>query len=176
MPMPSAASYRMIAPLKPPLAEATMTASEVAMNRALPRPQPARKPTMPLMVLAEPASVANTTMSTRPTISVRLAPIRLDTQPVISIATAMISRYLVKSSSTWLGLALSWLAGAGRIGSTRPMPMNDITQANATAQTALGWRKGLPVGSVAADPVMRFLSSGVRGDIGRRAQVPATRR
>jgi hypothetical protein len=38
MPRPSAVSYRMIAPAKPPLAEATMTARLVAMNRALPRP------------------------------------------------------------------------------------------------------------------------------------------
>src|SRR6476660_10337765 len=32
---------------------------------------------------------------------------------------------------------------AGRIGSTRPMPMNDTTQANATAKTAFGCRNGL---------------------------------
>src|ERR1700689_3388857 len=32
---------------------------------------------------------------------------------------------------------------AGRIGSTSPMPMNDTTQANATAKTAFGCRNGL---------------------------------
>src|SRR5271155_3598929 len=32
---------------------------------------------------------------------------------------------------------------AGRIGSTRPMPMKDTTQANATAKTAFGCRNGL---------------------------------
>src|SRR6187399_1420558 len=32
---------------------------------------------------------------------------------------------------------------AGRIGATRPMPMNDTTQANATAKTAFGCRNGL---------------------------------
>ena len=92
MPTPSAVSYRMIAPAKPPVAELTITASEVAMNSALPRPQPARKPTMPSMEFAVPASAANATMSTRPAIRVRLAPRRLDTQPVTSIATAVTTR------------------------------------------------------------------------------------
>ncbi len=82
----------MIAPANPPLAELTITASEVAMNSALPSPQPARKPTMPPMLSDEPASAANTTMRTRPVISVRLAPIRLDTQPVTSMATAVTTR------------------------------------------------------------------------------------
>ena len=92
MPTPSAVSYRMIAPAKPPLAELTITARDVAMNSALPRPQPARKPTIPPMLSADPASAAKTTMSTRPVISVRLAPIRLDTQPVTSMATAVMTR------------------------------------------------------------------------------------
>ena len=82
----------MIAPPNPPEAELTMTDSDVAMNSALPRPQPARKPTMPPMLPEAPASAANTTISTRPAISVRLAPIRLDTQPVTSIATAVTTR------------------------------------------------------------------------------------
>ena len=82
----------MIAPPKPPLAEPTMTASEVAMNRALPRPQPARKPMMPLMLSVEPASAANTTMIARPTTRVRFAPSTLETQPVTSIATAVTTR------------------------------------------------------------------------------------
>ena len=30
-----------------------------------------------------------------------------------------------------------------RIGSTRPRPMNETTHANATADTAVGWRNGL---------------------------------
>ncbi len=42
MPSPSAVSYSTIAPAKPPLADATITASEVAMNNAFPTPQPAR--------------------------------------------------------------------------------------------------------------------------------------
>ncbi len=92
IPRPSAASYRMIAPAKPPLAEATMTARLVAMNRALPRPQPARKPTMPPIEFDVPASAANTTMRTSPTSKVRLAPMRLDTQPTTSIATAVTTR------------------------------------------------------------------------------------
>ncbi len=40
MPRPRAVSYRTMAPANPPLAEATITASEVAMNRALPTPRP----------------------------------------------------------------------------------------------------------------------------------------
>ncbi len=82
----------MIAPAKPPLAEATMTARLVAMNSALPRPQPARKPTIPPIESEAPASAANTTMITRPTTSVRLAPIRLETAPTTSIATAVTTR------------------------------------------------------------------------------------
>ncbi len=66
MPTPSAVSYSTIAPAKPPLAEPTMTASEVAMNSALPRPQPARKPTMPSMLPDVPASAENTTIRTSP--------------------------------------------------------------------------------------------------------------
>ncbi len=46
-------------------------------------------------------------------------------------------------SVTWLGEAFSWCEMAGRIGSTRPMPMKDTTQAKATAKTAFGCRKGL---------------------------------
>jgi len=49
----------------------------------------------------------------------------------------------VNSSVTSLGEACSWLEMAGRIGSTRPMPMNDTTHASATAKTAFGCRNGL---------------------------------
>src|SRR6201994_3067352 len=143
MPPPGAVSYSTIAPANPPLAEATMTASEVAMNSALPTPQPARNPMIALMVGEAPAAALNTTIRIRPAISVFLAPIRLDTQLVISMATAVTTRELVNSSVTSLGEACSWLEMAGRIGSTRPMPMNEMTQANATAKTALGWWNGL---------------------------------
>ena len=47
-------------------------------------------------------------------------------------------------SDTWLGVASSWTAMLLRIGSTRPMPMKAITQANATAHTARGWEKNEP--------------------------------
>jgi hypothetical protein len=47
---------------------------------------------IPLMLPALPASAAKTTMSTSPTIRVRLAPMRLDTQPVTSIVTAVTTR------------------------------------------------------------------------------------
>ena len=92
MPTPSAVSYSTIAPAKPPLAEATMTASEVAMNSALPTPQPARNPMIPLMLGEAPASALNTTIRISPAISVFLAPSRLETQLVISIATAVTTR------------------------------------------------------------------------------------
>ena len=92
MPRPSAASYNTIAPAKPPCAEATMTASEVAMKRALPSPQPARKPMMPPIDWEKPASAENVTMIARPAMSVRLAPSRLETQFVTSIATAVTTR------------------------------------------------------------------------------------
>ena len=62
------------------------------MNRALPSPQPARKPTIWLIVSELAAASENTTISASPTMSVRLAPIRLDTQPVTSIATAVTTR------------------------------------------------------------------------------------
>ena len=89
MPRPRAASNRMIAWAVEPRAETTMVASAVAMNSALPRPQPARKPTMAPMESESPASAENTMISARPTISVFLAPIRLETTPVISMATPM---------------------------------------------------------------------------------------
>ena len=92
MPTPRAVSYKTMAPANPPLAEATMTASEVAMNSALPTPQPARKPMIPPMLGAAPASALNTTIRISPAISVCLAPSRLDTQLVISIATAVTTR------------------------------------------------------------------------------------
>ena len=47
-------------------------------------------------------------------------------------------------SETWLGVAFSLTAMSFRIGSTRPMPMNAMTQAKATAHTARGWEKNEP--------------------------------
>ena len=93
----------------------------------------------------DPASAAKTTIRMSPQISVHLAPIRLDTQLVISIAMAVTTRYDVNSSVVSLGEACSWFEIAGKIGSTRPMPMKDTTQANATANTALGCLNGLTV-------------------------------
>ena len=92
MPSPSAVSYSTIAPANPPVADATMTASEVAMNSALPTPQPARKPMMPPIEGDAPAAALKMTMRVSPAIRVFLAPRRLDTQLVISIATAVTTR------------------------------------------------------------------------------------
>jgi hypothetical protein len=47
---------------------------------------------MPEIEPDAPASALKATMRTSPAISVRLAPIRLDTQLVISIATAVTTR------------------------------------------------------------------------------------
>src|SRR5580693_8948879 len=158
MPTPSAVSYSTIAPANPPLADATMTASEVAMNRAFPTPQPARNPMISLIEPDEPASAAKATIRMSPQISVHLAPIRLDTQLVISIATAVTTRYDVNSRVVSLGEACSWFEIAGKIGSTRPMPMKDTTQANATAKTALGCLNGLAAEPWGA-PLMKLYSS-----------------
>ena len=62
----------------------------------------------------------------------------------------------MNSSVTWLGVASSCSESAGRIGSTSPMPMNEITQANATAHTARGWRNGLTPGDELTGPVCRI--------------------
>ncbi len=48
----------------------------------------------------------------------------------------------MNSSSTWLGVACSFVRSEARIGSTRPMPMKQMTQAKATAQTAFGCLNG----------------------------------
>ncbi len=82
----------MIAPATPPLAAPTMTASAVAMNRALPSPHPARKPTIAPTDPEAPASVLNVTIRARPASRVRFAPNRLLTTPVTSMATPVIAK------------------------------------------------------------------------------------
>ena len=90
--MPRAASYSTIAPAIPPLDAPTMTASAVAINSPCPRPHPARKPIMPSSPWEAPASPLNTAVRSNPTTSVLLAPMRDETQPVTSIATAVTVR------------------------------------------------------------------------------------
>jgi hypothetical protein len=75
----------MTAPATPPLAEPMMTDSAVAMNSALPRPQPARRPTIAPMLSEAPARALKTMMRTSPAMSVRLAPMRVATALVTSI-------------------------------------------------------------------------------------------
>jgi hypothetical protein len=79
----------MIACATDPLADITIVARAVAMNSALPSPQPARKPTIAPTVSDDPASAEKTMISARPASRVRLAPMRLETTPVTSIATPM---------------------------------------------------------------------------------------
>lgn len=79
----------MIACATEPREALTMVARAVAMKSALPRPHTARNPTMPPTVSCVPASPAPTMMIASPMSRVRLAPMRLDTQPVMSIATPM---------------------------------------------------------------------------------------
>ncbi len=79
----------------------------------------------------------------------------------------------MNSSETCAGVAASCCASAGRIGSTSPIPMNEMTQAKATAQTAFGWRNGLtpPPGDDAApcddDPVATTTSLTRLAGLGR---------
>src|SRR6478735_2654250 len=167
MPRPSADSYSRIAAALPPAAVPTITARAVDTNRALPSPQPARKPTSSATDEEVPDRAAKTTTRARPARRVLRPPMRLETKPVTSIATAVIRKYEVKSRDTWLGVASRPLAMDGRIGSTRPMPMNATTDAPAVAQTAFGWRRMLtgfwlngssPV--AAPDGMGLFLSTG----------------
>ena len=157
----------MIAPPIPPLAAPTMTDSAVAMKSALPRPQPARKPAICATVPDAPASALNTITSASPPSSARLAPTRDATNPVPSIATPVIAKYVVKSIVTWLGDASRSCARTGRIGSTSPIPMKAMTAANATAHTAFGWR---------SRPVLtRSPRRGARGSAPRRRASRAPR-
>ena len=55
----------------------------------------------------------------------------------------------MNSSSVSAVVAPSSALIAGRIGSTRPMPMKAITHANATAHTDFGWRRMLAGASTA---------------------------
>lgn len=92
MPRPSAASYRTIAALLPPEAAPTMVASAVEMNRALPRPQPARNPITASTLPLKAHSSANTTISASPMSRVAFAPMRLEIQLVTSIARPVTNR------------------------------------------------------------------------------------
>ena len=82
----------MIACFTEPDAALTIVARAVAMKSALPRPHRARKATMPPMVSWLPANAAPMMMKARPTRRVRLAPMRLLTQPVPSMATPVTAR------------------------------------------------------------------------------------
>lgn len=138
MPRPSADSYSRIAAALPPAAAPTITARAVETKRALPSPQPARKPTSSATEDEVPESAAKTTTSARPASRVLRPPMRLETKPVTSIANAVIRKYEVNSSDTWLAEASRPWAMDGRIGSTRPIPMKATTEAPAVAQTAFG--------------------------------------
>lgn len=59
------------------------------MNKALPTPQPPRNQTIPDTPDDIPARALKATIKERPTTSVFFAPMREDTHPVISIATAV---------------------------------------------------------------------------------------
>ena len=76
----------MIACATDPRAARTIVARAVAMKSALPSPHTARQPTTPAMVSWVPASPAPMMITARPSSSVRFGPIRLETQPVPSIA------------------------------------------------------------------------------------------
>jgi len=72
-----------------PRAELTIAVNAVAMNSALPSPHTARKATTPATESCMPARPAPAMITTRPINRVRLTPRRLETTPVISIASPM---------------------------------------------------------------------------------------
>ena len=82
----------MIALSTPPLAAPTMVASAVEMNKALPKPQPARNPMIISTESDSPAAAAKITISASPISNVRFAPIRLETKLVKNIASPVITR------------------------------------------------------------------------------------
>ena len=82
----------MIAPETPPDAAPMITASAVAMNSALPRPQPARNPTISPIDPDAPASALKAITRARPTSSVLRGPMRLETKPVTSIERPVMAK------------------------------------------------------------------------------------
>lgn len=76
----------------PPAAAPTMTARAVETNSALPSPQPARKPTSSPTDPEVPESPAKTTTSASPSSRVLRPPMRLETKPVTSMASAVIRK------------------------------------------------------------------------------------
>ena len=82
----------MIALVRPPDAAPTITDSAVAMNSALPSPQPSRKPAISKTLPAAPASPANRTTRASPASRVRRGPMRLAAQPVMSIDTPVMAK------------------------------------------------------------------------------------
>ena len=82
----------MIAPPLGPAVAPTIAARAVEMNSALPSPQPARNPMISLTDPAPAASVAKSTTSTRPIISVRFTPTAEANQLVKNMAIAVMKR------------------------------------------------------------------------------------
>ena len=90
MPRPSAASKRMIAWAVEPRDGADDRGQRGRdEERVAQAPAGAEADDLRRRCSEEPASAAKTMISTRPMSSVRLAPIRLETTPVTSIATPM---------------------------------------------------------------------------------------
>ena len=108
------------------------------MKNALPSPHTARSATSCPIDPASAHSTVATTISTNPVTTVRLGPNRALNAPVMSIATTCTPRYDENSNVTCSGPAFNASAMDSRIGSTRPIPMNAITAANAVIHTALG--------------------------------------
>jgi hypothetical protein len=69
-----------------------MVASAVEMNRAFPRPQPARKPMIMPTLPEAPARAAKITIRASPISRVFLAPSRLETKLVKNMARPVIAR------------------------------------------------------------------------------------
>ena len=90
-PRPKAASKKITAWPTLPAEATTIVDRAVATKSALPRPQPARKPTIAPMLSDIPASAEKTMIRVRPAMRVRLAPMREEMKPATSIATPMIA-------------------------------------------------------------------------------------
>ena len=82
----------MIAPALGPVVAPTIAASAVEMNRALPKPQPARSPMICSTLPAPAASAANSTTSSSPISRVRLTPTFEANQLVKNMAIAVMNR------------------------------------------------------------------------------------
>src|SRR5690625_41300 len=156
IPMPNAASYKMMAVVDPPLAAPTIPARAIVTNRAFPKPHPARRPRIWPIVSESPDRLAKTTIITSPVTRVALIPIRVEMNPAKNMVPAVTKRYEENSSIDSKAEADSSTAMVGKIGETKPIPTKDIAVAKVMAHTLAGCFKNRP--AVALDTRDQLLS------------------